>query len=292
MTMHLLTKKCAMIALLVMGSATLLFSCKEVPPATVYDFETLMTESSENRTIAMIEDGRCAYTFSAPLIEGYSMATNPYQEFRRGIRLVTYRQDTIKAIADTSFIANMIDATITANYAIYYEKQQLWEAKGDVVVIKQEREDGDTIVTGTTEVYTQQLYWNATIGKIYSNVDTYVITADGPQFGEGFDTDEELKEIHFRKYIGEVAFDFNTTKSKEGADSLSSGSSAPSADRGRDGVGAQPQRPSDVRPAQVAAPSSGSSRPERVEMPTRADVAKRDVSSANVAMSVDLNSNI
>lgn len=210
--MHLLTNKCAVIALLILGSATLLFSCKEATAPTVYDYETLMTESSENRTIAMIEDGRCSYTFSAPLIEGYNMATNPYQEFRRGIRLVTYRQDTIKVVPDTTYIANQIDAVITANYAIYYEKQDLWEAKGDVVVVKQERNDGDTLVKGTTEVYTQQLYWNATIGRIYSNVDTRVLTEDGPQFGEGFDTDEELKEIHFRKYLGEVEFDFTPAK--------------------------------------------------------------------------------
>ncbi len=197
-----------MIALLVVGSATLLFSCKETPKPTEFDYETLITESSENRTISMIENGECSYLFYAPLIEGYSMATNPYQEFRRGIRLVTYRQDTIKVVPDTMFVLNQEDATITANYAIYYEKQDLWEAKGDVVVIKNERNDGDTLVKGTTEVYTQQLYWNAKIGKIYSNVDTRVITADGPQFGEGFDTDEKLEQIHFRKYLGEVEFDF------------------------------------------------------------------------------------
>ena len=171
-----------------------------------------MTESSEHRTINMIEDGRCSYTFSAPLIEGYSMATNPYQEFRRGIKLTTFRQDTITVVKDTIFMANQVDAVITANYAIYYEKQDLWEAKGDVVVIKNERDHGDTLVKGTTEVYTQQLYWDATIGKIYSNVDTRVITPEGPQYGEGFDTDEGLKEIHFRKYIGEVEFDFTPVK--------------------------------------------------------------------------------
>jgi hypothetical protein len=210
--MRLISKRYALIALLVVGSATLLFSCSKKPKSVVYDYETLMTESSEHRTIAMIEDGKCSYTFSAPLIEGYSMATNPYQEFRRGIKLTTFRQDTITVVADTTYIATQVDAVITANYAIYYEKQQLWEAKGDVVVVKQERERGDTLVKSTTEVYTQQLYWDATIGKIYSNVDTRVITAEGPQYGEGFDTDESLKEIHFRKYLGEVEFDFTPSE--------------------------------------------------------------------------------
>ena len=206
--MHQILRRYAVIALSALGSATLLFSCSNKTEATQYDYETLMTESSENRTITMMENGRRSYTFVTPLMEGYSMSTNPYQEFRRGIRLVTYQQDTITIVADTTYIANQIDATITANYAIYYEKQDLWEAKGDVVVIKNERDDGDTLVMSTTEVYTQQLYWDAKIGRIYSNVDTRVITADGPQYGEGFDTDEKLTEIHFRKYVGEVEFDF------------------------------------------------------------------------------------
>ena len=70
-------KRCAMVALSIVGSATLLFSCDSKPAATVYDTETLMTESSENRTITMMENGARSYTFTAPLIEGYSLAKNP-----------------------------------------------------------------------------------------------------------------------------------------------------------------------------------------------------------------------
>ena len=39
---------------------------------------------------------------------------------------------------------------LTANYAIYYENRKLWEAKGNVVVVKS---DGKNL-------YTQQLFWN------------------------------------------------------------------------------------------------------------------------------------
>ena len=135
-----------MIALSALGSATLLFSCSNKPGATQFDYETLMTESSENRTITMMENGKRSYTFVTPLMEGYSMATNPYQEFRRGIKMTTYTQDS----------TNLVDATITANYAIYYENQRLWEAKGNVIIIKNNRKDGDTTVTSHTEIYTQQ----------------------------------------------------------------------------------------------------------------------------------------
>ena len=192
-------KRCAMVALSIVGSATLLFSCDSKPAATVYDNETLMTESSENRTITMMENGARSYTFTAPLIEGYSMATNPYQEFRRGIDMTTFTSDSL----------SLIDVTIKANYAIYYERQKLWEAKGNVVIHKFNRSDGDTTITDTTKVYTQQLFWNATTKKIYSNVDTKVLQKDGWHFGVGFDADEELKNIHFRKYSSEVEFEMS-----------------------------------------------------------------------------------
>lgn len=203
--MHHILRRYAVIALSALGSATLLFSCSKKPQATQFDYETLMTESSENRTITMMENGRRSYTFVTPLMEGYSMATNPYQEFRRGIKMTTYTQDS----------TNLVDATITANYAIYYENQRLWEAKGNVTIIKNNRKDGDTTVTGHTEIYTQQLFWNATTKKIYSNVDTKILQPDGWHFGVGFDADEDLKNIHFRKYSSEMEFDMSQPTEEE-----------------------------------------------------------------------------
>lgn len=188
-----------MIALSVVGSATLLFSCSNNDKVALPDYETLMTEASQNRTITMMENGQRSYSFFTPMMEGYSMASNPYQEFRRGIVLTTYTSDSL----------SLQDATITSNYAIYYERQKLWEAKGNVVIIKNNRSEGDTTVTGHTEIYTQQLFWNAKTKKIYSNVDTKVLQPDGWHFGVGFDADDDLKNIHFRKYRSEMEFDMS-----------------------------------------------------------------------------------
>ena len=202
--MFLRIKRYAVIALSVVGSATLLFSCGKKAITTSYDNETLMTESSENRTITMMENGKRSYTFTSPLMEGYRLATNPYQEFRRGIEMTTYTDSL-----------SLPEVTITANYAIYYERQKLWEAKGNVVVIRRDREEGDTTVKGLTEVYTQQLFWNATTKKIYSNVDTKVLQADGWHFGVGFDADDDLKNIHFRRYSSEIEFDFSQSEQSD-----------------------------------------------------------------------------
>lgn len=198
-------RRYASVALSIMGSATLLFSCERKPADTIYDPETLMTESSEHRTIIMSENGRVSYEFSTPLVEGYGMAANPYREFRRGVAIKTFTSDTLP----------LVDATLRANYAIYYENQKLWEAKGNVVIYKYNRNDSDTAAVSRTEIYTQQLFWNAKTKQIYSNVDTKVLQPDGWHFGVGFDADESLKNIHFRKYSSEMEFDV----ADEGTDS-------------------------------------------------------------------------
>jgi LPS export ABC transporter protein LptC len=246
-------RRYALLALSFVGSATLLFSCSEAKPKPEYDFEALMTERSENRTIVMVENGKRSYSFSAPIIEGYSLAKNPYQEFRKGIKMITYTNDSL----------SLHDAQITANYAIYYDKQKLWEAKGNVVIIKKNRKEGDTTVTGLTEVYTQQLFWDARTKKIFSNVDTKILQPDGWHSGVGFEADEDLKNTHFRKYKSEMEFDFSpveqSSDEKSDADNADKSDKAKKSDRPRPGgrptprdskhsLGSPSIMPSSVRP--------------------------------------------
>ncbi len=195
-----------LVALLVLGSAISLLSCSEhkVLSAKV-SLETLMSESSDTLTVIVSENGRPSYRFFAPLVEGYSLAREPYREFRKGVSIVTYLDDSLR----------MVDATLCANYAIYYSNLNLWEAKGDVVVIKH---DGK-------ELYTQQLFWNATTKRIYSNVDTKIVdtSSDDLYVGEGFESDEDMKQWSFRKMKGRMRVDVSQTQ----ADSTAVESPAP-----------------------------------------------------------------
>ena len=162
------------VALLLAGSAILLCSCAERKSGEeVSPYEGLMTEYSTNRTITATENGKKKYEFFTPLLEGYTAGKEPYREFRKGVRISTYKADS----------ANVVDVTLTANYAIYYENRKLWEAKGDVVVKKS---DGK-------ELYTEQLFWNAITKKIYSNVDSKIVQPDGEFFVSSFESDEEFR---------------------------------------------------------------------------------------------------
>ncbi len=215
--------------------------------------EMIKTEESENLSIVVSENGRRSYRFTTPLLEGYTLGRDPYREFRKGINIITYQDDSLSTV----------NATLEANYAIYYENRKLWEAKGNVRVTKA---DG-------TKLYTQQLFWNSITKRIYSNVDTKVETDTDTFIGEGFESDEELNELRFRRLKGKMLVDTNElinddSVSTERRERPAAAGTAP------DGVvrGNGPEKPvargsGTASPAKsVATPSRPAGEPETVEL--------------------------
>ncbi len=186
-----------MVALL-MGSAILLFSCNSTSSETEESLDTVKTEESENMTIVMTENGRKSYVFTSPLLEGYTLGRDPYREFRKGIAITTYQDDSLTTV----------NTVLVANYAIYYENRKLWEAKGDVIVTKR---DG-------SRLYTQQLFWNSITKRIYSNVDTKLVTDTDEIIGEGFESDEEMNEPRFRRWKGYMQVDSEQLRKEQEAE--------------------------------------------------------------------------
>ena len=190
--------KSILVALLILGSAILLFSCKSKDGAAEESLDAIKTEESENLTIIMSENGRKSYLFKTPLLEGYTLGRDPYREFRKGISITTYQDDSLTTV----------NAVLVANYAIYYENRKLWEAKGDVVITKH---DG-------TRLYTQQLFWNSITKRIYSNVDTRLVTDTDEVIGEGFESDEDMTEPRFRRWKGKMQVDTEQLRSEQKGD--------------------------------------------------------------------------
>lgn len=163
----------------------------------------MMTEYSENLSVVMSQNGRRSYHFKTPLLEGYSLAREPYREFPKGVEMTTYKDDSLSSV----------DAVLTANYAIHYETRDLWEARGNVVV---EKSDGK-------KLYTQQLFWNARTKKIYSNVDSKIVQNNGRDvfIGEGFESDEEFKDWRFRRMKGRMEVEMKQSADSAATDSTS-----------------------------------------------------------------------
>ena len=177
----------AQVALLIAGSAILLYSCDKESVAEEPNDEALMTEYSEHLTMTNTENGRKSYVFTAPLGEGYSLAKEPYQEFRKGVDIVTYQKDSTGAV----------DATLTANYAIHYGNRKLWEAKGNV---RGSNADGN-------QLETEQLFWNQKSKRVYSNVDSKITQKGDVIYADGFESNERFDDFVMRKVKGKVTVD-------------------------------------------------------------------------------------
>lgn len=190
------------VALLFLAGAILLFGCKGKKSAKEEDVQNMMTQQSENLRLVYSQNGNLSYRFETPLLERYELAREPYMEFRKGVKVETYNDTT-----------HLVESTLTANYAIFLENQQLWEAKGNVVATNAQGQ----------KLETEQLFWNQKSKRIYSNVDSKVTQKDGVIHGEGFESDEQFQDFIFRRPKGKVAVD---TAPKERADSTGSGQAA------------------------------------------------------------------
>jgi LPS export ABC transporter protein LptC len=133
----------------------------QLPQQTGYDVEIAFTDS-----------GKLKWRLYAPEINRYESRDNPYIEFPRGIKIIDFDSE------------GNIESRLTANYAIYYQKDQLGEAKSNVVAIKE---------TTGEELYTEQLFWDQKSETVYSNTFSRIINKQGTHIGEkGFEAKQDL----------------------------------------------------------------------------------------------------
>ena len=173
-----------MVASLV-GGAILLFSCSGEKNAKEVNMQTMITQQSDTLTMVYSKNGVKEYRFWTPLMERYEFARDPYMEFRRGINIITF--DSL----------GNDNSKMRADYAIFYEKRELWEARGNVVG---KSADG-------RELYTNQLFWDQKTDKVFSNVDCKIVDGADVFVGEGFESDSEFKDWVFRESEGRMWVD-------------------------------------------------------------------------------------
>jgi LPS export ABC transporter protein LptC len=83
---------------------------------------------------------------------------------------------------------------IKANYAIYYEKKQLWEARNQVVAENLVNHD---------KLETEQMFWDQKEEKIYSEKFTRLTNSDGISYGEGgFESRQDMSKWRLKGSSG------------------------------------------------------------------------------------------
>ncbi|WP_298063052.1 LPS export ABC transporter periplasmic protein LptC [uncultured Rikenella sp.] len=167
-----------------------LSSCgKKEPKPTIEDPETTPTQVSHNHRMINSVDGYRQYRMETPLLERYELATEPFMEFREGIKIETF--DSLLRV----------ESDLVADYARLNEVTDLWEARGNVVAHNYTGERG-----GRT-LYTERLYWDQKKKKIYSDTTAKVIDGGSVHVGSNFEADESFETWSFHNTSGKIEVD-------------------------------------------------------------------------------------
>jgi LPS export ABC transporter protein LptC len=174
------------VVLLLACSALLFYSC-ENDIATIkalHEEVNMPTLTGANVEIIYSDSGLVKGKIIAPELKRFSRENDPYYEFPRGITVLFYNRDGI------------VESHIQAEYALYFEKQELWEARNNVIAKNEKTNE---------QLYTEHLFWNEKEENIYSDQYTRIINADGTFYGEkGFEARQDLSKWKLKGSKGTV----------------------------------------------------------------------------------------
>ena len=141
-------------------------------------------QTGSNVEITYTDSGQVKVRLMAPELKRFSRENDPYYEFPKGLKVMFYQHD------------GKVESHIEADYALFFEKQELWEARNNVVA-KNERTH--------EQLFTEHIFWNQKEETIYSDQFTKIINADGTFYGEkGFEARQDLSKWKLKGSKGTV----------------------------------------------------------------------------------------
>jgi LPS export ABC transporter protein LptC len=149
------------------------------------NYMKLPNQSIKNWEVQYTDSAKLLGIFKAPLMNRYlNKDGDPYYEFPAGIDVVFYNKEENP------------ESRVTAGYAIYYDKKDLWEARDSVVARN---------LNSNEQLNTEQLFWNLDKKQIYSEVFTKITNTDGVFFGEkGFEANQDFTKYKLKGSSGTV----------------------------------------------------------------------------------------
>ena len=147
---------------------------EELPSLTAEGFEMIISDSTVIRS-----------KLQTPELVRHDNEKVPYTEFPKGVKILQYD-------ANMNVISN-----ITAQYAKFFEAEDRWEAKNNVVAVNQK---GDTLKT-------EYMTWDQKKGKIKSDQFVRIIQKDKEYTGTGFESNQDFSEYTFKNLKGQMYID-------------------------------------------------------------------------------------
>jgi LPS export ABC transporter protein LptC len=183
MKISLITRRIRFIIILALASGMLFPSCnKKIDKIRKNEILSLPSITVHNDTSVFADSGKVKLIMIFPLMESYDRVEEPYSEFREGMKAIFYdgHPDPV--------------GSVSANYAKYINKKNLWELKDSVVVINQTSD----------RLETEQLYWDQAKDNIYTDRFVRISNEDQTVIGTGFESDSHLNHRRIKNISGTI----------------------------------------------------------------------------------------
>lgn len=151
-----------------------LSNSQDLPVITAEGYEVLYSDSTVIRQ-----------KLQTPEMIVHGNQKEPYTEFPQGVVITKY-----------DLQMNVI-SYITSQYAKYFEADERWEAKNNVIAVNQK---GDTLKT-------EFLIWDQKKGRIYSDQFVKIIQKDQVTTGTSFESNQDFTEYSFKNLKGQMYVD-------------------------------------------------------------------------------------
>lgn len=170
-----------------MGAAMLFSSCKnDVKKIEILQKKEYPYLSSYNLKVTTTDSTKVQGTLETPELHQYKYdPKNPYTEFPKGCVVSQLNEETGEL------------AKLSCKYAILHEREELYEAKINVVV---SNGAGNTLKS-------EQLFWDKKKQIIYTDQYVQLIGENSVISGTGFRSKQDLSNPEFDNISGQVEFE-------------------------------------------------------------------------------------
>jgi LPS export ABC transporter protein LptC len=144
--------------------------------------KVLSTENAENVEITHTDSGYLKVVLKAPKVLAVKDPENPYVEMKEGLTADFYNRQKEK------------ESNISSEYGINYQAKKLIVLKKNVKVVNTKGE----------KLFTEELFWDQTKEKIYTDKFVKIVTPDQTLTGYGMESNQDFTNWQIKKASGEL----------------------------------------------------------------------------------------
>lgn len=160
--------------------------------ANVKDPETTPTMTTTDVSTLISDSGYTRYKIISPVWNIYDDAKEPHWTFPDGLALEQFD------------LSMRVAANMNCDSAIYFSNKRLWRLDGNVVMVNVQRDS----------FLTQQLFWDQSANKLYSDSFIHIVKSRHIIEGYGFESNQEMTQYAVNRPTAIIPIDGDNAPGK------------------------------------------------------------------------------